>query len=155
MGEDSRMRADAMSKPPQTNNATQNGHSHANQSAQASPSTPAPAVPSLFPGRQWQQVLGRDVRADGQFFYAVKSTRIYCRPSCPSRRPARKNVSFFPTAAAAEQAGFRACKRCQPDHATPRPDPQAAVIAAATEYLTEHASERTRLDDLAKADRKS
>jgi AraC family transcriptional regulator, regulatory protein of adaptative response / methylated-DNA-[protein]-cysteine methyltransferase len=110
-----------------------------------------PAVPSLFPGRQWQQVLARDSSADGQFFYAVKSTKIYCRPSCPSRRPTRKNVAFFPTAAAAEQAGFRACKRCEPDLATPRPDPQAAVIAAATEYLAEHATERTRLADLAKA----
>jgi AraC family transcriptional regulator, regulatory protein of adaptative response / methylated-DNA-[protein]-cysteine methyltransferase len=109
------------------------------------------SVPSFFPGRQWQQVLERDSSADGQFFYAVKSTKIYCRPSCPSRRPTRKNVSFFPTAAAAEQAGFRACKRCEPDRATPRPDPQAAVITAATEYLTQHASERTRLDDLAKA----
>ncbi len=114
-------------------------------------STSTPAVPSYFPGRQWQQVLERDPSADGQFFYAVKSTKIFCRPSCPSRRPARKNVSFFPTAAAAEEAGYRACKRCEPDLATPRPDPQAAVIAAATEYLTEHATERTRLEDLAKA----
>jgi AraC family transcriptional regulator, regulatory protein of adaptative response / methylated-DNA-[protein]-cysteine methyltransferase len=117
----------------------------------ATPSNPKPAVPSLFPGRQWQQVLARDSSADGQFFYAVKSTKVYCRPSCPSRRPARKNVTFFPTSAAAEQAGFRACKRCEPDLATPRPDPQAAVIAAATEYLAEHATERTRLADLAKA----
>ena len=112
---------------------------------------PPHAIPSLFPGRHWQQVLERDARADGQFFYAVKSTKIYCRPSCPSRRPARKNVSFFPTAAAAEQAGYRPCKRCEPDRATPRPDPQAAVIAAAAEYLTAHASEPTRLADLAKA----
>jgi AraC family transcriptional regulator of adaptative response/methylated-DNA-[protein]-cysteine methyltransferase len=111
---------------------------------------PPHAIPSLFPGRQWQQVLERDARADGQFFYAVRSTGIYCRPSCPSRRPARKNVSFFPTAAAAEQAGYRPCKRCEPDRATPRPDPQAAVIAAAAEYLTAHASEPTRLADLAK-----
>jgi AraC family transcriptional regulator of adaptative response/methylated-DNA-[protein]-cysteine methyltransferase len=109
------------------------------------------SVPSLFPGRQWQQVLERDASADGQFVYAVKSTKIYCRPSCPSRRPTRKNVSFFPTPAAAEDAGYRACKRCEPELATPRPDPQAAVITAATEYLAEHASERTRLDDLAKA----
>jgi AraC family transcriptional regulator, regulatory protein of adaptative response / methylated-DNA-[protein]-cysteine methyltransferase len=108
-------------------------------------------VPSFFPGRQWQQVLERDATADGQFFYAVKSTKVYCRPSCPSRRPTKKNVSFFPTSAAAEAAGFRACKRCEPDLATPRPDPQAAVIAAATEYLTEHATERTKLTDLAKA----
>jgi AraC family transcriptional regulator of adaptative response/methylated-DNA-[protein]-cysteine methyltransferase len=109
-----------------------------------------PAVPSLFPGRQWQQVLARDTSADGQFVYAVKSTKIYCRPSCPSRRPTRRNVSFFPTPAAAEQAGFRACKRCQPDLAAPRPDPQAAVISAATDYLAAHATERTRLADLAR-----
>jgi len=111
---------------------------------------PARAVPNPFPGRQWQQVLARDQRADGQFFYAVRSTGIYCRPSCPSRRPARKSVTFFPTAAAAEHAGYRACKRCEPDRATPRPDPQAAAIAAAAEYLAEHAGERTRLADLAK-----
>lgn len=124
---------------------------HAQLPAQPSRPAPTPVVPSLFPGRQWQQVLKRDAHADGQFFYAVKSTRIYCRPSCPSRRPAKKNVSFFPTSAAAEQAGYRPCKRCEPDRAIPRPDPQAAVIAAATQYLTEHAAERTRLDDLAKA----
>jgi AraC family transcriptional regulator of adaptative response/methylated-DNA-[protein]-cysteine methyltransferase len=106
---------------------------------------------SVFAGRQWQQVLARDARADGQFFYAVRSTKIYCRPSCPSRRPARKNVSFFATAAAAEAAGFRACKRCDPGRATPKPDPQAAAIRAAAEYLTEHAGERTRLADLARA----
>jgi AraC family transcriptional regulator of adaptative response/methylated-DNA-[protein]-cysteine methyltransferase len=122
------------------------------QEAAAQSAHPTPvAVPSLFPGRQWQQVLARDARADGQFFYAVKSTKIYCRPSCPSRRPARKQVAFFSTAAAAEQAGYRACMRCEPDLAIPRPDPQAAVIAAATEYLTEHAAERTKLADLAKA----
>ena len=74
--------------------------------AMLKPNQPAhPAVPSVFPGRQWQQVLERDATADGQFVYAVKSTKIFCRPSCPSRRPTRKNVAFFPTAAAAEQAG--------------------------------------------------
>ena len=119
-------------------------------SAGSSHATP-PAGPSLFPGRQWQQVLARDATADGQFVYAVKSTKIYCRPGCPSRRPTRRNVSFFPTPAAAELAGFRACKRCQPDLATPRPDPQAALIARATGYLAEHATERTRLSDLAQA----
>ena len=124
---------------------------HTERLAAQSHPTPAHPVPSLFPGRQWQQVLERDASADGQFFYAVKSTHVYCRPSCPSRRPSKKNVSFFPTAAAAEQAGYRACKRCEPNRAAPRPDPQASVIAAATEYLTEHATERTRLEDLAKA----
>jgi AraC family transcriptional regulator, regulatory protein of adaptative response / methylated-DNA-[protein]-cysteine methyltransferase len=151
IGEDNGMRADEMFKPNHTIVPPQvlNG---AASLANERFDTPTPiAAPSFFPGRQWQQVLERDASADGQFFYAVKSTKIFCRPSCPSRRPAKKNVSFFPTAAAAQAAGFRACKRCEPDQATPRPDPQAAVIAAATEYLTEHAADRVRLTDVAKA----
>ncbi|MES1940802.1 adenosine deaminase [Salinisphaera sp. T5B8] len=63
---------------------------------------------------RWAAVLANDARADGDFFYAVKTTGIYCRPSCPSRPPRRENVLFFDDAAQAEQAGFRACKRCQP-----------------------------------------
>jgi AraC family transcriptional regulator of adaptative response/methylated-DNA-[protein]-cysteine methyltransferase len=116
----------------------------------ANKSTP-PAVPSYFAGQQWKQVLGRDASADGQFVYAVKSTKIYCKPSCPSRRPDRKNVAFFPTTAAAEAAGYRACLRCEPDRAAPKPDPQAGAISKAMKYLEEHSTERTRLDDLAKA----
>jgi len=109
------------------------------------------AVPSLFAGRQWQQVLERDASADGQFFYAVKSTGIYCKPSCPSRRPTRKQVTFFPTPAAAEAAGYRPCLRCEPERTTPKADPQAGAIVAVTEYLKEHAEERTKLADVAKA----
>ena len=108
-------------------------------------------VPSLFPGKAWQQVLERDSRADGQFYYAVKSTKIYCKPSCPSRRPTRKNVTFFPSTAAAQAAGYRACLRCEPDSVVPKQDPQAGAIAAVTEYLQEHKGEKTRLKDLAKA----
>ena len=108
-------------------------------------------VPSLFPGKAWQQVLERDARADGQFYYAVKSTKIYCKPSCPSRRPTRKNVTFFPSTAAAQAAGYRACLRCEPDLAASRPDPQAGAIAVVTEYLEQHKGEKTRLKDLAKA----
>jgi AraC family transcriptional regulator of adaptative response/methylated-DNA-[protein]-cysteine methyltransferase len=63
---------------------------------------------------RWLAVQGRDVRADGRFVYAVRSTGIYCRPSCPSRRPRPDRVAFFPTPDAAEQAGFRACRRCDP-----------------------------------------
>ena len=66
----------------------------------------------------YRAVSSRDVRFDGVFYTAVASTGIYCRPSCPARTPARRNVSFHPTAAAAQQAGYRACKRCRPD-ATP------------------------------------
>jgi AraC family transcriptional regulator, regulatory protein of adaptative response / methylated-DNA-[protein]-cysteine methyltransferase len=108
-------------------------------------------VPSYFPGKQWQQVLERDARADGQFVYAVKSTKIYCKPSCASRRPMRKQVSFFPTPALAEAAGYRACKRCEPERAEAKADPQAGAITAVTEYLKDHADERTRLADVAKA----
>ena len=108
-------------------------------------------IPSVFPGKQWQQVLERDASADGQFFYAVKSTGIFCKPSCPSRRPTRKQVQFFPTTVAAQAAGYRACKRCEPERTTAKADPQAGAIAAVTEYLKEHADERTKLADVAKA----
>jgi class 3 adenylate cyclase len=66
---------------------------------------------------RWQAVDRRDVRADGLFYYAVASTGIYCRPTCPARRPRRENVSFYPSCEAAERAGFRACKLCRPRHA--------------------------------------
>jgi AraC family transcriptional regulator of adaptative response/methylated-DNA-[protein]-cysteine methyltransferase len=109
------------------------------------------SAPSVFAGRSWQQVLARDASADGQFVFAVKSTGVYCKPSCPSRRPERKNVSFFPTPALAEAAGFRACLRCEPNLTQHKPDPQAPAIAKAAEFLSAHAGERTKLDDLAAA----
>ena len=59
---------------------------------------------------RWLAVLARDRRADGVFVYAVRSTGVYCRPSCPSRRPHRDRVTFFATAAGARAAGFRACR---------------------------------------------
>ena len=108
-------------------------------------------IPSLFAGKAWQQVLARDPQADGQFFYAVKTTKIFCKPSCPSRRPERKNVTFFPTVALAEAAGYRPCLRCEPENVALRQDPQFAAIAAVSTYLTDHAAERTRLKDVAKA----
>lgn len=137
-----------MTTPP-TSNATPL-HQLAPASGSASQASPQ-KIPSLFAGKAWQQVLARDASADGQFVYAVKSTHIFCRPSCPSRRPTRKNVTFFPSPALAEAAGYRACKRCEPSLATPRVDPQARAIAIVTGYLTEHASERTRLADVVKA----
>nr|WP_232298782.1 bifunctional DNA-binding transcriptional regulator/O6-methylguanine-DNA methyltransferase Ada [Granulicella tundricola] len=114
-------------------------------------SNPKTKVPSLFAGKAWQQVLARDERADGQFVYAVKTTKVYCRPGCPSRRPERKNVSFFPTPALAQAAGYRACLRCEPDSVARKDDPQVKAIDAVTQYLTEHADQRTKLKDVAKA----
>ncbi len=63
---------------------------------------------------RWQQVLARDARQDGRFVFAVKTTGIFCRPSCPSRRPRRDSVEFFPNPNEAERAGYRACLRCKP-----------------------------------------
>jgi len=68
--------------------------------------------------RYWQAVAERASEADGRFVYAVSTTGIYCRPSCPSRRPLRRNVEFFPLPEAAERAGYRACQRCRPKEAT-------------------------------------
>ncbi len=64
--------------------------------------------------KRWAAVVARDPRADGNFVYAVRTTGIYCRPSCAARLPKPHNVSFFDTTALAESAGFRACKRCRP-----------------------------------------
>lgn len=74
----------------------------------------------LFPDEnesRWQAVLSKDPTSDGQFVFAVSSTGVYCRPSCPARRARRENVSFFQLAEAAERAGFRACLRCRPKEA--------------------------------------
>lgn len=64
---------------------------------------------------RYEAVTSRDARFDGEFFFAVSTTGIYCRPSCPATTPKRRNVTFFPTAAAAQSGGFRACRRCRPD----------------------------------------
>jgi AraC family transcriptional regulator of adaptative response/methylated-DNA-[protein]-cysteine methyltransferase len=69
----------------------------------------------------WQAVLARNGQRDGEFVYAVTSTGVYCRPSCPSRRPRREHVRFFPTSLEAEGAGFRPCRRCAPNNGGPSP----------------------------------
>lgn len=80
--------------------------------------------------RRWQAVLHRLPEADGHFLYAVSTTGIFCRPSCTARRPRREHVRFFEEARAAEQAGFRACKRCRPTGVSV-PERTAALIARA------------------------
>jgi AraC family transcriptional regulator of adaptative response / methylphosphotriester-DNA alkyltransferase methyltransferase len=65
--------------------------------------------------QKWQAVLSHDEQYDGLFFVGVKSTKIFCRPSCKSKRPLRKNILFFSNSKQAEQAGYRPCKRCRPD----------------------------------------
>lgn len=77
----------------------------------------------------WEAVVARDSRHDGTFVFAVRSTGIYCRPSCPSRRPRRERVQFFAQPIEAEAAGFRPCQRCHPQQAT-RPEPHLALVLA-------------------------
>jgi AraC family transcriptional regulator of adaptative response/methylated-DNA-[protein]-cysteine methyltransferase len=83
----------------------------------------------------WESVLNRDPSADDRFLYGVTTTGIYCRPSCPSRRPKRGNVSFFSSAEAAERAGFRACQRCRPNS---EPASRDEVIDRARAYIDRH-----------------
>src|SRR5438094_730992 len=73
----------------------------------------APITPITEDAR-WQSVLARDGASDGKFVFAVSSTGVYCRPSCPSKRPRRENVTFYRLPTEAESAGFRACLRCRP-----------------------------------------
>ena len=84
---------------------------------------------------RWTAVLEHDRGADGVFVYGVRSTGVYCRPSCPSRRPRRDRVAFFETSAAARDAGFRACLRCKPD-AVALVDPWVEKIRRACVYLS-------------------
>lgn len=78
----------------------------------------------------WPSVQRRDPAADGAFVYAVVTTGVYCRPSCPSRAARRENVRFYPSGAAAAEAGFRPCRRCRPDVALPAPRHADAIAEA-------------------------
>ena len=95
----------------------------------------------------WRAVLKRDSRFDGRIFFAVRSTGIYCRPSCPARRPRREQVIFFRVPEAAEHAGFRSCQRCRPRNAT-TVDPQVDMVRRLCRFIEERAGELPTLDEL-------
>ena len=84
-------------------------------------------------------VQAKDARFDGWFYTAVLTTKIYCRPSCPVVPPKPQNMSFYPSAAAAQQAGFRACKRCRPDASpgSPRWNERADLVARAMRLIAD------------------
>ncbi len=96
----------------------------------------------------WQAVLTRDSNSDGSFVYAVRSTGIYCRPSCPSRRPRREQVLFFSLPQAAEQAGFRACRRCQPREVEGYTNEQVAFVNQACRAIEAHLDDDLSLASL-------
>jgi AraC family transcriptional regulator, regulatory protein of adaptative response / methylated-DNA-[protein]-cysteine methyltransferase len=95
----------------------------------------------------WKMVVDRSATAEAMFVYAVRTTGIYCRPSCPSRRPLRTSVEFYPTSELAERAGYRACKRCTPA----QEHPQLRTLTAACNYLDRHDNGTVKLQELGRA----
>ncbi len=100
------------------------------------------------PDRRWEAVVDRDSSHDGTFVFGVSSTGIFCRPSCPAKRPRRENVSFFDHSQQAEQAGYRACLRCRPKAADG--NPRAVLVRAICRYIEQHIEDRVTLALLAK-----
>ncbi|KNC20497.1 hypothetical protein AC792_00300, partial [Arthrobacter sp. RIT-PI-e] len=101
--------------------------------------------------QQYRAIDARDVRFDGQFVTAVSTTGIYCRPSCPARTPRPAHVRFYPTSAAAHEAGYRACKRCLPEAVpgNPRWNLRSDVSARAMRLIAEGEVDRTGVPGLA------
>lgn len=115
------------------------------------PLSPAETSPSLDPAICWQAIYSRDPRFDGRFFAAAKSTGLYCRNICPVPFARPKNIVLFACAAAAEAAGFRPCKRCQPQAApgTPAWLGSSAVVSRAFRLILEGALNKGGVDQLA------
>jgi AraC family transcriptional regulator of adaptative response/methylated-DNA-[protein]-cysteine methyltransferase len=99
--------------------------------------------------RRWHAVTARDSAHDGEFVFAVSTTGVYCRPSCPARRPRRENVTFFLRPEQAEQAGFRACLRCRPRSLGG--NPQSDWAKGVCRYIEQHLDEAITLEQLGKA----
>lgn len=91
-------------------------------------------IVSISSNNMWAQVMARDIKADGSFVYAVRSTGVFCRPSCPSRRPRREMVEFFGSPVDAQQAGYRACRRCTPADR----NAQLEKVEAARRYIDQN-----------------
>jgi AraC family transcriptional regulator, regulatory protein of adaptative response / methylated-DNA-[protein]-cysteine methyltransferase len=109
--------------------------------------------PAVADDRKWQAVLARDASQDGAFVFAVSSTGVFCRPSCPSKRPRRENVAFFPHPEHAEKAGYRACLRCRPKSA--QANTTAELVKSVCRYIEQHLDEPVTLARLASVFRRS
>jgi AraC family transcriptional regulator of adaptative response/methylated-DNA-[protein]-cysteine methyltransferase len=103
--------------------------------------------------QRWDAVIARDSAHDGEFVFAVASTGVYCRPSCPARRPRRENVTFFLRPEQAEKAGFRACLRCKPQSLSG--NPQSDLAKQICRYIEQHLDEPVTLQQLGKVFRQS
>ena len=106
-------------------------------------------VTELSAETMWQAVAGRDPAFDGRFFYGVLTTGVYCRPSCPSRRPLRRNVQFFLDPRDAERTGFRACLRCRP--VATADNTLDGRLREACDTIRAHAGDALPLAELARA----
>ena len=112
-----------------------------------------PATPETADDPRWNAVLAREAARDGEFVFAVSSTGVYCRPSCPARRPRRENVQFFVRPEQAEKAGYRACLRCRPKSFNGNTEADGAK--AICRFIEQHLDEPLTLDRLGKAFRQS
>jgi AraC family transcriptional regulator of adaptative response/methylated-DNA-[protein]-cysteine methyltransferase len=104
------------------------------------------SIPPHLADQFWRATVARDSGADGLFFLGVRSTGIYCRPSCPARRPLRTNVIFYRTQQEAEREGFRPCLRCRPNHISDA----TRLVQQAAELLRESREESVRLSAVAR-----
>jgi AraC family transcriptional regulator, regulatory protein of adaptative response / methylated-DNA-[protein]-cysteine methyltransferase len=118
------------------------------QTPQRAPEQILEQIPEQIDARRWQAVVNRDTSLDGTFVFGVSSTGVFCRPSCPAKRPRRENVSFFGHALEAEQAGYRACLRCRPKAVDG--NPQSALVRAMCRFIEQHTEDRLTLGLLAK-----
>jgi AraC family transcriptional regulator of adaptative response/methylated-DNA-[protein]-cysteine methyltransferase len=105
---------------------------------------------AIEPEVYWDAVRASDARFDGLFVYAVRSTGVYCKPSCPSRRPRREQVSFYASCEEAEAGGFRACKRCLPREAH-TPDPSVEMVLRVCNLIEAREGEAVSLEELGEA----
>jgi AraC family transcriptional regulator of adaptative response/methylated-DNA-[protein]-cysteine methyltransferase len=101
----------------------------------------------LDPEAAWSAVASRDAGLDGRLVYAVSTTGVFCRPSCPSRRPSRRHVTFFSRPEEARDAGFRPCRRCAPEAVTA---PAVAAVERARAHIDSHLDDRLTLESLAR-----
>jgi len=146
--------------PPATNSGASDGVPQGRRRGTLRPSPPEMREPAMHTQQvpeavrpstddeRWAAVQRRDRAADGQFYYGVRTTGVFCRPSCPSRPARRENVSFHASCEAARQAGFRACKRCRPEQSSEQAGPHAGVVRACR--AIEAAAELPTLDELAR-----
>src|SRR5499426_1758604 len=108
-----------------------------------------PTPPSVADDPRWACIVARDKKADGHLWYSVSTTGVYCRPSCPSRTANPRNVRLHDTRAAAKAAGFRPCRRCNPDGPTSEVE-NAALVAKACRMI-EQSADAPSLEELADA----